>query len=814
MYIGYYQDSKNGVLKVSERINGKRIFEEFPLIFEYYVQDSNGYYTGYDGARLKKYTLPNFSVLKAHRDECERNLIKTYEMNFNIPNKVLYKHFKQGESPDLHKAFVDIEVDRAGYEYLTVKQLIDKACCPINAISIYLNWIDQLFTFMLCPETLEFNEAKRICDKFENCYLFDNENQLLESIIVLLDDVDVFAGWNSTRFDTPYIIRRIENILGKGQSNRLCTWDVPPRLKERENKFGSIDLVYEVYGKWFTDYMEMYIKHEQGKKESYSLNSIAEIELGEQKVQHDESLEDMYRNRYEDFIRYNRQDTMLVKRLDDKLKYIDIHNAQAHDIRCSLEQTMGTVGWVDQAIINEAHDKGLAIPDRIDGKNSEYKGIVPPGAFVPVPKTGLCSYIMSYDMNSLYPTTMRSINLSPETIVAQVQMTKTIPHLWRKIEEKQLYKIKSTKEPDWGAVWAGDDMWGTLEYQDILNETDDILTVKFEDTGQEVQATAKELHDMIWNDESNLSISAAGTIFRTDKKGLLNEIFTRWYSDRKKFKKKKWEYGLLKDGVQINQEMIDKLSSYHFEYEMNSNIEYDLEELKSLVKKKDIEAIVKFMNDNHLIVRDNFIESIDRKHFEEEEAFYDLAQYVKKIQLNSSYGALLNASSVFYDFRLGSSTTLSGRKVWQNLSASANEAIIGKYEANGEAQFYGDTDSEKFDEKQWVRRNGKEIYETVEDLFNNCSAYHIDERTGKEYGYTKDEILTYDSKNDTLKYAPVNYVYRHKCSKPKWEIEDENGNIICVTEDHSCMVERDGKLICVKPSEILDTDYLITISDK
>ena len=111
-------------------------------------------------------------------------------------------------------------------------------------------------------------------------------------------------------------------------------------------------------------------------------------------------------------------------------------------------------------------------------------------------------------------------------------------------------------------------------------------------------------------------------------------------------------------------------------------------------------------------------------------------------------------------------------------------------------------------------KNGKEIYETVEDLFNNCSAYHIDERTGKEYGYTKDEILTYDSKNDTLKYTPVNYVYRHKCSKPKWEIEDENGNIICVTEDHSCMVERDGKLICVKPSEILDTDYLITISDK
>ena len=366
MYVGYYQDTRNNILKVSERINGKRVFEDFPLIYEYYVPDENGYDMGYDGVRLKKYSLGNFSALKAHREECERNRIKTYELNFNVPNKVLYEHFKQGESPELHKAFVDIEVDRAGYEYLTVKQLIEQACCPINAISIYLGWSEALVTLMLRPETLTREQAQEICNKFDNTYLFDKESDLLESIIILLDDCDVFAGWNSNRFDTPYIVRRIENILGKGQSNRLCTWDIPPRMKEKENKFGSVDTIYEIYGKWFTDYMDMYIKHEQGKKESYSLNSIAEIELGEQKVQHEESLEDMYRNRYEDFIRYNRQDTMLVKRLDDKLKYIDIHNAQAHDIRCSLEQTMGTVGWVDQAIINEAHDQGLKIPDRQD----------------------------------------------------------------------------------------------------------------------------------------------------------------------------------------------------------------------------------------------------------------------------------------------------------------------------------------------------------------------------------------------------------------------------------------------------------------
>ena len=695
MYIGHYQDSRNNVLRVVERINGKRVYEDFPLVLEYYIPDKDGYYLGYDGQRLKKIEVANMHELKAHKDLAEDQHLKTYELNFNIPNKVLYKHFKQGEFPTLHKSFVDIEVDRAGFEYLTVKQLIKNACCPINAISIYNDWMETLFTLMLKPETITKDEALEICAKFDNTYLFDREEDLLNCIIALLEDTDVFAGWNSTNFDTPYIVRRIEKVLGKNQTKRLCAWDIEPREKEKESKFGDLNINYEIYGKWFTDYMELYIKHEQGKKESYSLNSIAEIEIGEEKVQHDESLEDMYRNHYEDFIKYNRQDTMLVKKLDDKLKYIDIHNRQAHDIRCSLEQTMGTVGWVDQAIINEAHDQNLMIPDRVDGKNDEFKGIIPPGAFVPVPKKGLCQYIMSYDMNSLYPTTMRSINLSPETIVAQVQMTKTIPHMWEKIRTNNMYKNLSKQIPDWGAVWAGDDMWGTLEYQDILNQTDDVLEVKFEDTGDVAQATAKELHDMIFADDSNLSISAAGTIFRTDKKGLLNQIFTRWYAERKQFKKLKEKYANLYDGVKIEDEgLLESIRGANITCDTTgNNIEYDLDELKRLVEEKNVSEIIEFMKKNNLVLADNIIESVDKNYFKDQKEFYNLEQYVKKIQLNSSYGALLNTSSVFYDFRLGSSTTLSGRKVWQNLSASANKAIIGKYEANGEAQKYGDTDS-------------------------------------------------------------------------------------------------------------------------
>lgn len=555
MYVGYYQDNRNNKLLVSERINGHRVLEEFPLILEYYVPDPDGYYMGYDGKRVRKIECSNMYDFNNHKKDCQSQGLKTYELNFNIPNKVLYQHFKQGETPELHVSFMDIEVDRKGYERLTVKELVDKACCPINAISIYNGWIDTMFTLMLRPENLTQEEAYNICQKFDNTYLFEDEKDLLNGIISVFEDADVISGWNSTFFDTPYIVRRIENVLGKGESKRLCLWDIEPKYKEKTNKFGDVNICYDIIGKWFVDYMELYQKHERGKKESYKLDSIAEIELGERKVQHDESLDDMYRQRYEDFIKYNRQDTMLVKKLEDKLKYIEIHNAQAHDIRCSLESTMGTVGWVDQAIINEAHDKGIIVNDRDEGKNKEFEGIIPPGAYVPVPKTGLCRYIMSYDMNSLYPTSARSLNMSPESIVAQIRIDMTKDFLWNKIRDNDLYKNKANKLPDWGAAWSN--VWGTIEYQEVMKRSDALLTLDFE-TGESVQLSAKEIYDIIFKEGSNLCISGFGTIFKTDKMSLINSIFTRWYSQRNEYKREMARYEDMAVGVKIEDEKLLK----------------------------------------------------------------------------------------------------------------------------------------------------------------------------------------------------------------------------------------------------------------
>lgn len=693
MYVGTYLDSRNNLLYVNERINGQRTITSYPLILEYYVPDNDGYYMGYDDVRLKKISLKSYNEYRNHKISCQESNIKTYELNFNLINKVLYKQYKGCPSPELHKSYIDIEVDRKGFEYLTVKQLVDEACCPINAISIYNDWMNILFTFMLKPETLSNEEAQTICNKFENTFLFNDEKDLLKAIIAVLEDTDVATGWNFSFFDTPYIVRRIINVLGEEETSKLCLFNQKPNLKEKVNKFNDKNITYEIPGKWFVDYMELYIKHEQGRKESYSLNSIAEIELKEQKVQHDESLEDMYRQRYEDFIKYNRQDAMLVYRIDKKKNYINLHNAQAHDICCSLDQTMGTVGWVDQAIINEAHNNNLLVPDRIEGKNSEFDGVVPPGAYCadPIVK-GLVSDIFSFDMNSLYPTTIRTLNLSPETIFGQVELSLTLPYLWNRIRTENLWKNVSKQIPDWGAAWGG--LWSVLEYDEIMKQSDTVLTLKLE-SGERVDLTAKEIYGLVFNDDNNLCISATGTIYRTDKQGLIASVLGKWYSERKKLKKELFKYETMASGFIVDDaDLLNLLKSTKITYIDNDVKEYDFEKIKELLNVDKFDELVKFMGENHLYLNDNnVIVSEYESYFEERQAYYDLAQYVKKIQLNSSYGALLNSASTFYDFRMGSSTTMSGRKVVQHLTSKANELLCGVYADKGYCAEYNDTDS-------------------------------------------------------------------------------------------------------------------------
>ena len=172
------------------------------------------------------------------------------------------------------------------------------------------------------------------------------------------------------------------------------------------------------------------------------------------------------------------------------------------------------------------------------------------------------------------------------------------------------------------------------------------------------------------------------------------------------------------------------------------------------------------------------------------------------------YGAVLNKHCRFYVFDIGQSTTLTGRCIAKHMSAYVNQSLAGEYDHTGKSIVYGDTDSEFAETIH--KTNWGEL--TVEELFNRGQRYWNDAKDDtKEYSANDDlKVLSYNPEEGKAYYGHINYIYRHKVSKEQWEIEDQYGNTIRVTGDHSVMVERDGVLMEIKPRDILKDDLLIT----
>ena len=146
---------------------------------------------------------------------------------------------------------------------------------------------------------------------------------------MVIEDADVLSGWNSEGYDIPYTIKRVERILSKSDTRRFCLWDKYPRKREYE-KFGKEQTTYDLHGRVHLDSLNLYQQYTYHEMHSYSLDAIAEYELGEHKIQYEGTLDQLYNNDFKKFVDYNRQDTMLLKRLDDKLKFIDLARGVCH----------------------------------------------------------------------------------------------------------------------------------------------------------------------------------------------------------------------------------------------------------------------------------------------------------------------------------------------------------------------------------------------------------------------------------------------------------------------------------------------------
>ena len=493
---------------------------------------------------------------------------------------------------------------------------------PVTAISCYLDWLDQLVTLVIAPKHMSSETAQEITNEFENTMLFTNEKEMFDVFFQLIDDADVLTGWNSEGYDIPYMVNRVTRVMSKDDTRKFCLMGQLPKAREYE-RFGKTETTYDLVGRIHLDYLQLYKKYNYESRHSYKLDSIGEMEVGENKTQYEGTLDQLYNKDFKKFIEYNRQDTMLLVKIHNKLKFLELANQLAHENTVLLPTVMDSVAMIEMAIFNEAHERGLVVPDKKRKVENDEEVQQAAGAFVATPKRGMHEYVGAVDINSLYPSVIRALNMAGETIVAQVRQTITDQYMHDKglrlASEKKRHK-EGDDAVTGSILW--ENLFGALEYTAIMNqERGTILTVDYED-GRSVEMSAAEIWKMIFDSHKPWMLSANGTIFTYEKEGVVPGLLTRWYSDRKEMQKK----------------------------------------LKEATTTEDRE-------------------------------YWDKRQLVRKILLNSAYGALLNEHCRFYDKRIGQSVTLSGRQIVKHMMSTINETVEGIYSHEGNAIVYGDTDS-------------------------------------------------------------------------------------------------------------------------
>ncbi len=674
-YVDAVLDSNADKIYVVERTpEGKRAYREYSTNYVFYYEDPKGKYRSIYGDNVSR-----FSTRKKAEFEKEKRIHRgktLFESDVPVVFRCLSDNYLGQEPPKLHTAFFDIEVDfdpERGYSPT------DDPFNAVTAISVYLDWLDQLVTLVIPPKHMSDETARDLTKDFDNCFLFRSEIEMFETFFDLIQDADVLTGWNSEGYDIPYTVNRVTRIMSKDDTRKFCLLGQLPKPRKYE-RFGKEEQTYDLVGRIHMDYLQLYKKYNYESRHSYSLDAIGEYELGERKTPYEGSLDQLYNKDFKKFVEYNRQDTLLVYKIHNKLKFLDLANALAHENTVLLPTVMGSVAMIEMAIYNEAHERGFIVPDkkRKDNFGDEQQAA---GAYVAVPKKGIHEWVGAVDINSLYPSAIRALNMAPETIVGQVRQNLTDQYMHEKSIALAKNKRKKKNGDDADGVTGAilwENLFGSIEYTAIMNqERGTMLTIDYED-GRSVEMSAAEIWKLIFDSHKPYILSANGTIFTYEKEGIIPGLLSRWYSERKSIQKEaKAAYGT------------DK-----FEY-------------------------------------------------------YDKRQLVRKILLNSAYGALLNEHCRFYDKRIGQSVTLSGRQITKHMMSQINEIITEKYEHDGDAIVYGDTDSCYFSaypilkdqidkgELDWNKDSCIELYDQIAEITNASfpafmeRAFHCPRKNGE-----------------------------------------------------------------------------------
>lgn len=477
---------------VWERISPtERVRKEYPTPYYFYVKDEEGKYRSIYNEQLTKLEFDNNEEFNNAKQQFKNSGYQLYESDINPIYKVLASKYYGAELPTPNITFYDIEVD---YSSKLGFSSVSNPYAPINAVSIHHYWSNRSVVYAVPPKGWD-GKLDDDLHELSEIVLCKNEKELLLNLLVELENTDVLSGYNSSMFDNPYVLKRIEIVLGKKGLRRFAMDRLDtPRLREVE-LVGQISYKVNMVGISDLDYMELIKKYDGQSRPSYKLEALAEEFLPHlPKLSYSGTLEQLYNNDFNQFCRYNIRDSEILKGFEDKLGFCKLATTMAHTSCGMLKDVFGTLVLTDLAITLYAHKNlKLIVNDWYEKPDGTIKG-----AYVIYPRTGMHQFVGTTDFKSLYPSVIRTINISPETIRG----------------------VFENKEDDFNA---------------IRDQVDKQLTLNLDD------GTTETHHTSDWPTilmSRKWAISGYGAVFDQTTQGILPAILTDWFNQRIAYQKK------------------------------------------------------------------------------------------------------------------------------------------------------------------------------------------------------------------------------------------------------------------------------------
>ena len=549
-----YQNNKPHMMKVAYRPN-------------HYVLSKKGdtAFRSLDGRPLEAVNLDTMGGARKFREQY--NQVDGFEIHGY--DKYIYTYIAEKFQGDIEWDYNKIKIATLDIECESENGFPEPTLAEekVNAITIK-PFRHNAHTFGIgpwhdCPADVIYHECK-------------NEAFLLEAFIKYWrkESFDIVTGWNVDAFDMTYLCNRVDKLFGEGSHKKFSPWNMSD-VRDYTNNYGNKVVVFNLYGVNVIDYMALYKQRTFVNQESYSLDHISHIELDKQKIDYSEygNLHTLYKNNYPLYLEYNVKDVTLVEDLEDKLGLLELTLTMAYNAKCNYSDTFGMVKYWETIIYNFLKEQNIQTPPQKLEKTKHHSIV---GAYVKEPIVGKHDWVVSFDLNSLYPHIIMQYNVSPEKMI------------------------------------KGDIM--TLSIDKLLDRE----------------------HDLSELAQNNQTVTPNGVKFSRDRQGFLPELMEKFYDERKEWKGKMIQYQI------------------------------ENEKCKDPKRKQELSKLIKRAYNN---------------------------QQVRKIALNSAYGALANQYFAFFDPNLAEGITTAGQMIIKTAENTINDFMNEVLKTDEDYVIAMDTDS-------------------------------------------------------------------------------------------------------------------------